>query len=185
MTSPLPPEIILPGNRPAYINPYTGTYTTNRSYAMRMQRGYARGLPQYEARGQRPGESARRRERYVQQYGQTPWQRYSGIGGTFEQRYPNIAANGGYTWYRSLRRRWLTEIDARTDRGERAITPVAIEQELANASLTGHDKAWIEDRLAGMLEAIRNYQDDGDNEPGYTMFHQRDFMAPVEWWWYH
>jgi hypothetical protein len=40
-----------PEGQTLYLNPYKGTYITNRSYAMRMQRAFARGMSQSEARG--------------------------------------------------------------------------------------------------------------------------------------
>ena len=57
MTSPLPfdiniPEIITHEGRPAYLDPYRGTYRTDitATYAQRLQRGWKRGETRQQAR---------------------------------------------------------------------------------------------------------------------------------------
>lgn len=48
----LPGQITLPNGRQGYLIPYKGTYTENRDYGLRMQRGWIRGVSQSSARGQ-------------------------------------------------------------------------------------------------------------------------------------
>src|SRR5579863_9340329 len=77
---PEPLEIILPTGQTGYLNPYKGTYTTSRSYALRMQRSFARGISQSEARGHKAvgglSESQWRRLRrlYVNKINRMAWE---------------------------------------------------------------------------------------------------------------
>ena len=43
---------------------------------------------------------------------------------------------------------------------------------------------WVENRLAGKLQAMLAYRQ-GSSVVGYQYFMDRDYMAPIEWWWYH
>jgi len=187
MPTPLPPEIILPGpgQRRGYLNPYTGTYSTSRSYAMRMQRGYARGLPQYEARGKPRFESQIRLRRSVEQTGETPWQRFNA---GFEQRY-----GFSYSYWRSLRRRWINEINSRTSTGGQVI-PSHISSVLSAWNTGWRDpnrpefttwQDWMENRLAERLNDIIEYQDLGDKSSGFQNWQFRSNVPPIELYWYH
>lgn len=186
MPAPLPPEIILPGpgSRKAYLNPYSGTYTTNRNYAMRMQRGYSRGVPQHEARGKPAGEYRQRQIREQQQYGQTPWERFN-IG--FKGRY-----GFSYRYWRQLKRRWVDEINSMAS-PEAQITPATIAQVKAAWDTGWRDQYrpeftewedWIENRLDENLQDRVNYQD-GDKDSAATNFRTRSSVPPIELYWYH
>lgn len=187
MTTPNNPplEILLPPNRrgeriPAFLNPYRGTYTTSRSYALRMQSGYRRGLTQAQARRgagsvSELSESQRRRARTQAQYGMTPWQRYNI---TFQQQY-----GFSYSYWRYLRKNWIAEINQMAA-PDAQITPVFIAQALANQQLTGHNEEWIEQRLQEKLEDMHEYRA-GNAEPGFVHWNQKEGMEPIEWWWYH
>ena len=50
----LPATIVLPNGRTGWLNPYKGTYTENRTYNQRLQRGWLRGESQSTARGHKP-----------------------------------------------------------------------------------------------------------------------------------
>lgn len=179
MTGPLPPEIILPSGKPAYLNPYTGKYSASRSYALRMQRNYSRGLSQSEARGHRAkggvNESQLRAQREMLQYGMKPWQRFAI---TFQQRY-----GFSYRYWRRLKRLYIDSINSMSSPGQQ-VTPVWIQQELINEPLTGHNEDWIEARLGEKEYDMFRYRLH-DAEPGRVHFDQRDNLAPIEWWYYH
>ena len=179
MTNPLPPEILSPDGVPLFLNPYKGTYSKSRSYALRMQRDYSRGMPQQAARGHRPvnglSESQLRSQRSQLAYGMKPWQRFAF---TFKQRW-----GFEYRWWRYLKRHWIDAINSMTSPSQ-VITPVWISQELTNAALTGHNEAWIEQRLSEKLYAMERYRM-GDAQPGGINFSHRDGLAPIEWWFYH
>lgn len=163
-----PLEIILPGpgNVKAYYNPYSDTYTKRRDYALRMQRGYVRGIPQYEARGKPRYEARIRREQVIQTTGQTPWQRYTL---TFEQKY-----GFSLSYWRSLQRRWVREINERSAPGGR-ITPAMLAKVRKDWNDGFRDprhpefdiwEDWMENRLDERLYDTIEYQDSGDKDPG-------------------
>jgi hypothetical protein len=180
MSQPLPPEIILQTGQRAFLNPYRGTYTTSRAYAMRMQRNYARGQSQSAARGHGATATGQteyqvRRQRTYEQYGQTPYQRYSF---TFEQRY-----GFSYSWYRRIYGLYIQPINDMSAASQQW-GPEDIAAELANSQYTGHDTDWIEERFAEKLYAMEQYRG-GNPQPGHVMFVSRDYISPIEWWYYH
>lgn len=168
-----------------YYNPYSGRYTRNRDYGLRMQRGYARGLSQHTARGQKPAESVRRRERVVRETGQTPWQLY-GIG--FQQRY-----GFSYNYWRKLRKRYIAEINKRSSPGAQ-ILPSHIQDiiQLYNMGWTDLNRPelrtwqeWVEVHLGERLWSTILYQDEGESAYGAFNFTFRNSVAPIEFWYYH
>jgi hypothetical protein len=183
MTQPLPSERILPNGRTGYLNPYTGRYSASRSYAQRMQRNYARGMTQSEARGHRPNiltgetESQRRRRLTLQNTGMTPSQYYQY---NWQQRYPLMPLS----WWRRMSP-LIQEINRRTSPGLE-ITPEVVYSQIVNAPITGHDLSWVENRLAFRLAAIQEYQDYGSNNTGYQLYVENQLDTnPPEWWYYH
>lgn len=197
MTQPsLPPEIILPSGQTGYLNPYKGTYTTSRSYAMRMQRGFAAGLPQQRARGRVLGGQTEYQQRAAltqERYGMSPWQRFK-LAREFKQQY-------GFElrYWEKLRRKWVDEINSLSTGGKaptpgaRIIDPQWIADEFANARqnalilplLGGSGKPWIERRLSENLTDMIQYRQ-GNSQPGALHFHtQPHATRPIEWWWYH
>lgn len=189
-----PLQIVHPnGETILYLNPYTGTYTASKSYGLRMQRGYRRGLPQYEARGKPAGEAAIRRQQIQEQYGQTPWQRFTQ---SFERRY-----GFSYSYWRYLRRNWVDEINSLTSKdGFGHITPTTVSQiiQMWNAGI--HDpyhpefeswQAWVENRLETRLDDTVAYQEFRDKEPGRISWGQRNWLTmtgtgpPIEFYYYH
>jgi hypothetical protein len=174
MSTSLPPSIILPTGQPAFLNPYRGTYTTNRAYALRMQRGYARGISRQTARGHAPGpagltEYQVRAQRFEQQYGFS------------------------YSTYRRWQRRYISEINAMSS-PEAQITPMVLAQDIATMRQvygTGIVPGIIippenrtEERLAAKLYAMQEYQA-GDPMPGRQDFYTRETYRPIEMYWYH
>lgn len=208
----LPSEIITPSGQPAYLNPYTGTYSTSRSYAMRMQRGYRRGVTQQIARGKRAGEARTRAQRTFERYGITETERF-GLG--FERRY-----GFSYKDWRRWRRLWISEINRRTwpqarsyrmqvdelgQRKDPRIFPedVAAVKTLYDQGYTEIGRSspptwqqWVETRLAERLAATIAFQDLHDRAMGQVMYNSRSqtwasqvFIystgPPIEWWFYH
>jgi hypothetical protein len=173
MTTSLPPSIILPTGQPAYLNPYRGTYTTSRSYALRMQRGYSRGLSRQTARGHQPPgeltEYAVRRQKFEQQYGFS------------------------YSRYRRWQRLYLREINANSS-PEAQITPAVLAQDvqiMRQTYGTGIVPGIIippenrtEERLAAKLYDMQEYQE-GNPLPGRNDFYTREMQRPIEMYWYH
>lgn len=177
MSSPLPPEILDPQGRTLYLNPYRQTYTANRAYAYRQQRGFARGLTQSEARGHavRNGltESQRR---------QRP--SYSESAFAFQARHGVSLA-----WWRRMRRLYINPMNAMASPGNQ-ITLSFIDQEMQNApTLTAVTQEpagpeWMEQRLAERLYAMDMYRE-GNSQPGFAYFQMRTSYRPIEWWYYH
>lgn len=194
MGAPLPPEIQLPDGRTGYLNPYRGTYTPSRSYALRMQRGYARGLSQGDARGKRvtatgQTEYQRRAAATQERYGMSPWQLRYGIG--FERRY-----GFKYRYWRKLQRMYVNDINARSSPGG-AISPSTVGQVKENwrvgfrdqfqPDLRGPDdwEPWIERRLSEKLDDMISYQDLGEKANGAYHFGYLVNVMPIELWYYH
>lgn len=157
----LPPEIIVNGQR-QYLNPYQGTYSASRAYALRMQRGYARGLSQTQARRNveaPPGysESQIRRDRFRQIYG-------------FD-----------YSYYQALQRKYGSDIVNMRGGG---ISPqhIAMAMQLQAQGLL--EPNWIEDRLAGRRYATDMYRQ-GNAPVGRVEFDTRIQYTAIEWWYYH
>jgi hypothetical protein len=197
MTTPpgLPLEIILPSGRPAWLNPYQGTYSESRNYALRMQRNYSRGISQASARGHSTtagglSETQVRRQREQAKYQDelSPWQRF-GIG--FENRYGFT-----YNYWRKLRRRYIDEINARAlpnapsnrmimlagQRRDPRVFPadIAAIRQLYQSGFRDpvHSGAatweqWTELRLLERLTAIRDYQDGADPTFGRNAYYAR------------
>jgi len=144
----------------SYYNPYTGKYTTSRAYALRMQRGYQAGLPRQKARGQRPGEAARRRERETRETGITPRER--GL------LYRVGKAGRIRPWMvGDVRREW--------ERGWRDFRRPEL--------LTW--QAWVEVHLGERLWATILYQDENENAYGAFNFAMRSAVPDVAFWYYH
>lgn len=181
MSTPLPPEIVFPTGKTGYLNPYSGKYTTSRSYALRMQRAYSRGQTQSEARGHRAvngvTESQRRNaQAALANPGLTRHQQFE-IG--FQQRY-----GFSYKYWRYLRRNWIDDINRRSS-PDMQMTPLWIQQILINSAVTGLDTNWIELRLAERIQDMIAYQDYNVTGPGFAHFYERLNYTPIEWWYYH
>jgi hypothetical protein len=185
---PEPLEIILPSGQTGYLNPYKGTYTTSRSYALRMQRAFARGVSQSEARGHKAigglTESQWRRLKrlYVNDINRMSW----------EEGPPRMYAPGGVRKDPRIFRHDVQAIVELFDQGYRDPGAPTINNWLQYAE-------W---RLAGRLSAMRAYQEDDDPQPGRAAFfgHSQiwpktgiwlqagfDFASapPIEFWYYH
>jgi hypothetical protein len=173
--SPAAPEIILPAGQPAYLNPYRGTYTTSRSYALRMQRNYGRGMSQATARGHAP-------------FGPEGLTEYQVRALRFERRY-------GFSlrYWRRLQRKYLRELNSQRSPAAQ-ITADVIAQDLGivrqvygNGPVPGiviPAENITEERLAELLYATKAYRD-GNAGPGRNDFYTRDDIRPIELWWYH
>lgn len=197
MATPQPPEIFLPSGERAYLNPYRGTYTTSRSYALRMQRNYARGISQGEARGHQtaggPSESVLRRQRFEQEYG-IPYHVWERFRRKYIKEINDRSWRGGPSTMqlnefgnRADPRIFLSDILAIRelyDRGYRdPVTPVDTWEQYAEV------------RLSQRLNALIMYQDYNDADPGRADYNNRSgiwygtFSAasapPIELWYYH
>lgn len=178
-----PSEIILPTGETGYLNPYSGTYSTNRDYARRMQRNYTRGISQAEARGHKPniftGETESQRRRRLAEERGTTVQDETII--RWNARYPGMDRN----WYRRMYSAYIREINARSSPGVR-IGPDVVYSQLVNAPMTGHNTEWVEERLLWRMSAMQQYQDEDSNEIGFQLFIQNQLdPTPPEWWYYH
>lgn len=178
MSQPLPSEIILPSGRRGYLNPYRGTYTESRDYGLRMQRNFARGIGQAEARGHGSptglSEWAIRQQRFRQKYGfsESTWRRW--------------------------RRNYINEINetrASTyvpGQNGNPITLSDIAQDIEANSLRAQmvpgifvpPESYTEERLVRLLDVVRAYRE-GDPTPGRADFYARESYRPIELWWYH
>lgn len=174
MSSPQPPVIYpAPGEHGPvlYLNPYSGTYTSSKSYGLRMQRGFAQGVPQVVARrGTMPGgvsESEQRRLRFLERWG-------------FEERL-----------WRRWQRLYVNEINGMASPSAQ-ITRSHIQQVLANTPVTGLGVEWVEQRLREKLADMHDFRNHrrqrGPSRSGYQHFWQEAgerMVTPIEFWWYH
>jgi hypothetical protein len=205
MSSPLPPSIVLPSGDTAWLNPYSNTYSPSRDYALRMQRNFARGSTQSEARGHTavaPGvpESVTRRQRFLGRYGisQSQWERWRRL----YIREINLRAMPGRQPQRPLT----------DDNGQRKDPRIyfqdilAIKQRFDQGYRDPADPdlnwvLWIETRLGSRLNAIVQYQDFSNALPGRQDYYARNSAwpqggtwmgvfniasaPPIEMWYYH
>lgn len=174
MTSPLQP-VLYPAQGTAgpilYLNPYSGTYTSNRAYGLRMQRGYQAGLPQWMARrygptGEAPrvSESEQRRQRFLERWG-------------FEER----------VW-RRLYTKYIKQINEMAS-PEGQITKADIQRFNADTPMTGLGLDWLENRLAGKLIDMHGYRNHSIPPQQYTYYDPTQDInrsaTDLKFWWYH
>lgn len=183
MTAPAPLVIDLPGGQQGYYNPYTGRYTTSKSYGLRMQRGYARGVSQQTARGKPASEHIIRKEREQAKEG-------GGIDYpfNFERVY-----GFSYGYWQRLRRMGVSEINRRSAPGGR-IVPIMVTQVIEAWRFGWRDinrpeitswQMWVELHIVERLAAMRLYQDNNDSQLGSLNFRMRSDVPPIEFYWYH
>ena len=171
------PEIRLPDGRTGYWNPYSQAYTTSRSYAMRLQRGYAQGVSRQQARrGIRswiPGmsEAQNRAQAFQDKYGIS------------------------YNYWRRIQRKYLTKIVAMDPSIGYAEWRLIIYEDLARlqsfpaTGIIGQRRMQSPEQqneaaLASKLEAMEAYRR-GDVTTGRNQFDMRVPYRPIELWWYH
>lgn len=167
MSLPQPPEIVLPDGRMAYLNPYSMTYTTSRSYARRLQRGWMLGQTRTQARGRNllPGqsESQQRAERFSDRYG-------------YDE-----------TTYRRWQRKYISRINELAHPSAR-LTPDMVAVELQNGRYVGHDVDWMEWKLQTLLRAYEENAQ-GDKSFGKALWENnaedRELSSFIEFWYYH
>lgn len=182
VTPGLPLETILPSGLTGYLNPYTGKYTTSRSYGLRMQRGYQRGLTSTQARrGQRYTSGAveyqvRQQNRLTSGPLPTIFRPRDEI--LFEQQY-----GFSYQYWAQLRQEYIDDINRLASPAAR-ITPEFIKQALDLIQMGSLPPDWIETRLNNKLYTMREYRD-GNPQPGHVYFDERIYYVPIEWWYYH
>lgn len=187
MTTPLPRTIILPTGQVGYLNPYKGTYTTSRSYGVRMQRGFDRGLSQQEARGQTAGglteaQWRRLRRLYVDEINELSWEQ--------GPNYMNVDIEGN----RSDPRIFRSDVRAIVTLFNGGYRDPAV------PSISDW-QTYAEWRLAERLNAIQQYKA-GNTLPGKEDFFMRSAVwpqgglwlegglrvasgPPIEFWYYH
>lgn len=179
MSQALPPEIILPTGQPAYLNPYRGTYITNRAYALRLQRGFARGMSRQSARG------------HVSPTGLTE---YALRAQRFQERY-----GFSYSWWRRIQRRYIRPV---TDLGQVpkdswptagnwldivAVDYQVVKQWYGTGPVPGiiiPPENLVEERLVLKLQGMLEYRN-GDRRSGYAEWRARSNIRPIEMYWYH
>lgn len=181
--------------RTYYLNPYSGQYITNRTYARRMQRGFERGLSRTAARrniaaGPEYSESRERAARDLERGNLSPYQRF--LGG-FQRNY-----GFEYRQWRSWYNRYIREINHRSwpqatsgrmqrDANGNRQDPRMFPEDLAevkrlyeqgfrptSASSPVTWEEWIEINLAGRLAVMIEYQDNGNKDPARERFASRD-----------
>lgn len=182
-----PATIILPNGRTGYLNPYKGTFIENRAYALRMQRGWLRGVSQSTARGQAAvgglTESQWRRLRrlYVDEINRRTWR----------QGPSRMRVVGGQRQDPRIFRTDVQYIVKLFQDGYRD----------PNMPTLNNWLAYTEWRLAERLNSTREYQDMGDVGTGRADFYSRstfwfkdqgllgmlDVTAgpTIEFWYYH
>lgn len=177
-----------------YLNPYSGQYIRNRSYAQRLQRGFSAGMSRAEARGHRVSssglsESQQRTLRAQERGDLSPYQVF--LGG-FERRY-----GFSYQYWRLLWSRWIKDINARVwpnapsprmqVKGGQRADPRIFPNDIAEirkmyaagfretrASSPASWQEWVENHLAQRFYAIVEYQDNHNPTPGKQLWNARE-----------
>lgn len=161
------------------------TLTGETPYQRRIRLGRARGLSTTEARGQRPGEAARRRQRTVQQTGFTPWQIWK------NKQIQWLIDNGftpettGWSWNRLIkaapRIRYMNEKVSAFNQ----ITPELIANGQEFEAEYQVPSGWTWRRFNEHYDDIQEYYE--HNNPTNARLHYfRDRIPdmPVQWWYY-
>jgi hypothetical protein len=190
VAQPQPGIIIGPEGQPLYLNPYRGTYTASRSYGLRMQGNFARGIQtQQEARGKARNpitgqtESQQRRERFEEKYKipQNMWRRWQRL---YISKINKMSGAGG-----GVTIDMIAEVKALSELGyqDPAFPGIRWDQ-------------WVEIRLSTRLNDLIEYHDNRNPVPGRVDFQGRSptwvpvrditfaagASAPaIELWWYH
>lgn len=189
MGQPQPPIITGPEGQTLYLNPYRGTYTASRSYGLRMQGNYARGVQtQQEARGKRVNpvtgetESVQRRQRFEQKYQipQNLWRRWQRL---YIGKINRMSGKGG-----GISIDMIAEVKGLYDQG------------YTDPQFPGlRWDQWTEIRLSARLFDLQEFHDNRNPVPGRIDFQNRSTAwvpsnfsvaaaaAPpaIEFWWYH
>jgi len=197
MTQPPDPQIVIDGQT-LYYNPYSQAYTPSRSYGLRMQRGYARGLTQTQARRaatpraaiNRLGisESQYRRQQIRQRQEELRREQEFLAGIQFRSQYGFELSYWNY-----LRASYVDEINQNRVEGSNidVIQPQSVADiiqlyNMGAVDITEYDtwQGWVEHRLEELMEDIRDYKR-GQYQPGQVNFYSRPAYTPIEFWWYH
>lgn len=170
----------------AYRNRRNISLTGESLYQRRIRQGQARGLSTQAARGQAPGEAARRRQQTIQRTGLTPWQLWS------QNQVSWLTANGftpettGWSWNRLIRiaprLRWINEHS--TAGG--AVTPDMILDATTFERTSALPSEWTWERINVKFIDMQEYLQYHNREPGrFHWFQDRIPELPVQWWYYH
>lgn len=188
-------QIIIPARAPGE-SEYT--YRNRRSLALygrseyqrRIDRGRARGVTVATARGHRTTggqtEAQRRRQRSLQQYGQTPWEIWR------DRQLGWLNSNGftpqttGWSWNQLIRAapklRWINENTSPNGQ----ITPGMILQanDMSRMGQLEENFAW--DHIGMRYQAMYDYQERNDKTYGnWYWFQDREPGLAANWWYYH
>lgn len=180
--------------RTYYLNPYSGQYITNKTYARRLQRGFARGLTRTAARRNiraEPGysESRERAARAQERGNLSPYQVF--LGG-FERRY-GFSYREWRRWYRLYvreinQRAWPTASSPRMQSDENGRKdPRLFPQDItyvknlydqglrpSSASSPATWQEWVEINLAARLDVMIEKQDNNNPDPAKQRWNSRD-----------
>lgn len=183
----LPATIILPSGRTGWLNPYKGTYSENKTYNQRLQRGWLRGESQSTARGHKPigglTESQWRRLKrlYVDEINYRTWE--------------NAPSN-------RMQRRGGERVDPRIFKQDIQYIVEIMDEGYRDPNQPTLDN-WLEYSeflLAIRLDAIIEFQEFNNPSPGKQNFYSRQSFwtkqgfigffditsAPtIQLWWYH
>lgn len=170
----------------AYRNRRSITLTGETLYQRRITKGRARGLTTTEARGQQPGEYARRAEYTQRVYGQTPWQIWR------DRQLAWLVNNGftpettGWSWNKLLRiaprLRYLNE--HASPQGQ--ILPEMIQEANSDEQMGVLPSDWTWERINEKYIDTVEYLEYNNREPGRIhWFMDRIPEMPVQWWFYH
>jgi hypothetical protein len=154
-------------------------------YERRIRLGRARGLTTTEARGQKAGESRRRRERTLRQTGFTPWQLWKGNQVAWLQANGFAPETTGWSWNRLIRAapkiRYMNEKVSVYNQ----ITPELLADGIEFEDENFVESNWSWKRLNEHYQDIYEYYE--HNNPANARLHYfRDRIPemPVQWWYY-
>lgn len=158
-------------------------------YQRRIRLGRARGLSTTAARGQRPQESVRRRERVFAATGFTPSQLYrqSNIDWLNDNGF-TPETTGGMSWTTLIklapRIRYINNLASPGAQ----LTPYMIGDAKDLEDAGELDYGWTEERINERYNDVYELREYGNKQPGRFHYFRdvamQDYM-PVAWWFYH
>jgi hypothetical protein len=188
---PVAPQILprQPGETDyAYRKRRSVALTGETPYQRRIRLGRARGISTTEARGQRPGESVRRRERVFAQTGFTPSQLYRQSNTQWLIDNGFTPETTGWSWSRLIRiAPRLRYMNNQASPGAQ-ITPFMLADAIDLEDAGEIQREWTWERINEKYNDVYELREHGNKQPGrFHYFRDVDMQSymPVAWWYYH
>lgn len=190
---PDPPQILprQPGESAyAYRNRRSVSLTGETLYQRRKRQGQARGLTTAEARGHKTvngvTEYQRRRQRVLQQTGQTPWQIWQNRQLLWLQQNGFTPQETGWSWAKLVRAApWLRYLNEHASPGGQ-MSPDMLMEATVLESEGAFESEWGYNHLYQRYVSTKEYlEQDSKRSGNWYWFHDRIPDMPQQWWYYH